>query len=183
MVSSSKGWYETHSSPTSFRVCVSCSFSLPPYQLPSSSSDIDAPLLPGCLQGWEEGTFPARALRLVPLLPCWLHSQNQLMIADNIWSVNRRFLVFKNKDQVLEKRAWKQCVNDRKQSREDMIWRWWNRHTRRDFEEQIILPAVVSLLLVGEESNKRADKEQHSSHIGTLHSKGLHTFLVNAPIF
>lgn len=114
MVSSWKGWYETHSSPTSFKVCVSCSFSLRPYQLPSSSSDIDAPLLQGCLQGWEEGTFPASPSLLVPLLPCWLRSQNRLMIADNIWSVNRRFLVFKNRDQVLEKRAWKRCVNDRK---------------------------------------------------------------------
>lgn len=114
MVSSWKGWYETHSSPTSFKVCVSCSFSLPPSLLPSPSSDIDAPLLPGWIQGWEKGTFPVSPSLLVPLLPSWLHSQNWLMIADNIWSVNKRSLVFKNKDQVLEKRTWKQCVNDRK---------------------------------------------------------------------
>lgn len=33
------------------------------------------------------------------------------------------------------------------------------------------MPAAGSLLLVGEEGDRRADKEPHSFHIGTLNSK------------
>lgn len=70
--------------------------------------------LPVHVQGQEKGAFPSSPSLLVPLSLSWLHSQNWLMITGDIWSVNKRFLGFKNKDQVLEIRAWKQCVNYRK---------------------------------------------------------------------
>lgn len=92
----------------------SCKLLIFPSSFSASISDVDAHLLPVRIRGQEEGAFPASPSLLVPLSLSWLGSQNWLTIAGSIWSVNKRFLVFKNKDQVLEMRAWKQCVNDRK---------------------------------------------------------------------
>lgn len=72
------------------------------------------PALPVHVRGQEKEAFPVSPSLLAPLSLSWLHSQNWLTITGGIWSVNKRFLGFKNKDQVLEIRAWKRCVNYRK---------------------------------------------------------------------